>query len=188
MAKSREALRWVFEAQEGEVSRIYEVGEANDHLLAVGVEKIHPRGTRSLEESVPTLSLRALKNKKFEILKGQLVGKSFDELKSVDGVRIDTIKFVNFNNDAYVSSIYSNEAIVGPSVFNLAENELTVPMKGENCVFVAEKISPDSYTAQFDDKSEELRTRTISSTRIMNALIEELYYQAKVVDNRYKIF
>ena len=188
VAKSREALRWVFEAQEGEVSRIYEVGEANDHLLAVGVEKIHPRGTRSLEESVPTLSLRALKNKKFEILKGQLVGKSFDELKSVDGVRIDTIKFVNFNNDAYVSSIYSNEAIVGPSVFNLAENELTVPMKGENCVFVAEKISPDSYTAQFDDKSEELRTRTISSTRIMNALIEELYYQAKVVDNRYKIF
>ena len=43
VAKSHEALRWVFEAQEGEVSRIYEVGNANDHLLAVGVEKIHPR-------------------------------------------------------------------------------------------------------------------------------------------------
>ena len=61
-------------------------------------------------------------------------------------------------------------------------------MKGENCVFVAEKITPDSYSAELDDKSEQLRTRSIASSRIMNALIEELYYQAKVVDNRYKIF
>ena len=188
VAKSREALRWVFEAQEGEVSRIYEVGEANNHLLAVGVEKIHPRGTRSLEDATPTLSLRAINNKKFDMLKGQLAGKSLDEVKSVEGILIDTIKYVNFNNDAYVSSLFANEATVGASVFNLEQNELTAPMKGENCVFVAEKITPDSYSAEFDDKSEELRTRSISSSRIMNALLEELYYQAKVVDSRYKVF
>jgi len=188
VAKSREALRWVFDAQEGEVSRIYEVGDANDHLLAVGVEKIHPRGTRSLEDATPSISLKTLNNKKFEALKGQLAGKSFEEVKSIEGIRIDTIKMVNFNNDAYISSIFANEAIVGPSVFNLGQNELTVPMQGENCAFVAEKITADSYSAEFDDKSEELRTRSIASGRIMNALIEELYYQAKVVDNRYKIF
>ena len=61
-------------------------------------------------------------------------------------------------------------------------------MKGENCVFVAEKITPDSFSAEFDDKSEELRTRSMTSSRIMGSLLEELYYQAKVVDNRYKIF
>ena len=188
VAKSREALRWVFEAQEGEVSRIYEVGNANDHLLAVGVEKIHPRGTRSLEDATPTLSLRALTNKKYDILKGQLAGKSLDEVKSIAGIQIDTIKSVNFNNDAYISSLYANEAIVGASVLSLEQNELTVPMKGDNCVFVAEKITPDSRTAEFDDKSEELRTRSISSSRIMSALLEELYYQAKVVDTRYKVF
>ncbi len=188
VAKSVEALRWAFEAEEGEVSRIYEVGNANDHLLVVGVEKIHPRGYRSLEDATPTLSLRAIKSKKYELLKGQLAGKSLAEVQAIAGVNIDTIKFVNFNNDAFVSSLYANEAIVGPSVFNLEQNELTLPMKGENCVFVAEKISPDSYSAEFDDKSEELRTRSMSSSRIMSALIEELYYQAKVIDNRYKIF
>ena len=188
VAKSRDALRWVFEAQEGEVSRIYEVGNANDHLLAVGVEKIHPRGTRSLADATPTLSLKALNNKKFDILKGKLAGKTMDELKSIEGVRIDTVKFVNFNNDAFIPSLYTNEATLGASVFNLKENELTVPMKGENCVFVAEKITPDSFSAEFDDKSEELRTRSMTSSRIMGSLLEELYYQAKVVDNRYKIF
>ena len=188
VAKSTEALRWAFEAQEGEVSRIYEVGDANDHLLVVGVEKIHPLGYRSLEDATPVLSLKALNNKKYDILKKQLAGKSMEELKNVEGIQIDTILSVNFNNDAFISSIYSNEATVGPSVFNLEQNELSVPMKGSNCVFVAEKITPDSYSAEFDVQSEELRVRTISSSRIMNGLLEELYYKAKVVDNRYKIF
>ena len=188
VAKSREALRWAFEAQEGEVSRIYEVGNANDHLLAVGVEKIHQRGTRSIEEATASLSLKTLNNKKYEILKGQLAGKSIDELKAIDGVRIDTIKSLNFNNDAYISSIVANEAIVGPSVFNLEKNELTVPMQGNYCAFVAEKISDDNYTAEFDEKTESLRTRSMASSRIMGSVLEELYYQAKVVDNRYKIF
>ncbi|MBR5706599.1 MAG: SurA N-terminal domain-containing protein [Bacteroidaceae bacterium] len=188
VAKSREALRWVFGAQEGEVSRIYEVGDANDHLLVVGVEKIHPRGTRSLEDATPSLTLKALNNKKYDIIKGQLAGKSFDEIKSMDGVMVDTIKSVNFNNDAYLPSIYANEAVVGPSVFSLEQNELTAPMKGVNCVFVAEKITPDSWTAEFDDQSEEERTSSIAKTRMMSRVIEELYYQAKVVDNRYKVF
>ena len=188
VAKSTEALRWTFGAQEGEVSRIYEVGGANDHLLVVGVEKINPRGTISIEDATATLSLTALNNKKFEMLKGQLAGKSFDQLKSVEGIQIDTIRSVNFNNDAFVSSIYANEATVGSSVFNLEQNELTLPMKGSNCVFVAEKITPDSYTAEFDENSENLRVRTITSSRIMSGLLEELYYQAKVVDDRYKIF
>ena len=61
-------------------------------------------------------------------------------------------------------------------------------MKGSNCVFVAEKITPDSYTAEFDENSENLRVRTISSSRIMSGLLEELYYQAKVVDDRYRLF
>jgi peptidyl-prolyl cis-trans isomerase D len=188
VAKSREALRWAFEAQEGEVSRIYEVGNANDHLLAVGVEKIHPRGTRSIQDATSSLSLKTLNNKKFEILKGQLAGKSIDELKAMDVVRFDTIRSLNFNNDAYISAIVSNEAIVGPSVFNLEKNELTVPMQGEYCAFVAEKISDDRYTAEFDEKTESLRTRSMVSSRIMGSVLEELYYQAKVVDNRYKIF
>ncbi len=188
VAKSREALRWAFEAQEGEVSRIYEVGNANDHLLAVGVEKINPRGTRSIQDAAASLSLKTLNNKKFEVLKGQLAGKSIDELKAIDGVRIDTIRSLNFNNDAYISAIVSNEAIVGPSVFNLEKNELTVPMQGEYCAFVAEKISDDRYTAEFDENTESLRTRSMVSSRIMGSVLEELYYQAKVVDNRYKIF
>ena len=188
VAKSAEAIRWAFEAKEGEVSRLYEVGNKNDHLLVVGVEKIHPRGTRSIEDAATTLSLKAINDKKYDLLKAEFAGKSIDELKSVEGVVVDTIRFVNFNNDAFVSSLFANESTIGPSVFNLEKNELTAPMKGENCVFVAEKISDDSYSVEYDEKAEATRTRSMSSSRMSGQILEELYYQAKVVDNRYKFF
>ena len=188
VAKSHDALRWVFSAQEGEVSRIYEVGNANDHLLVVGVEKIHPRGYRSIEDATPSLTLKALNSKKYDVLKSKLAGKSMDELKSLEGVVIDTIQYVNFTNPAYVASSVSNEPTIGPSVMNLAQNELTVPMKGEGCVFVAEKINADSYFTEYDEEAEKLRVRTLSSRDIVNSVLEELYFQAKIVDERYKIF
>ena len=45
---TREALKWVFEASEGEVSPLYECGE-NDHMMVVALEKINPVGYRNIK-------------------------------------------------------------------------------------------------------------------------------------------
>ena len=44
---TREALKWIFAAKEGEVSPLYECGE-NDHLMVVALEKINPAGYRNI--------------------------------------------------------------------------------------------------------------------------------------------
>ena len=188
VAKSHEALRWIFGAQEGEVSRIFEVGNANDHLLVAAVSKIHPRGYRSVEDATQTLSLKALKNKKSETLKAKMAGLSIDKVKAIPEVNVDTVRFLNFTNAAYVSSTFSNEPTLGPSVMNLGQNELTVPMVGENCVYVAEKISADEYSAEYDEKAEKTRVQAINASQIPGQILNALYYKAKVVDDRYKIF
>ena len=188
VAKSHEALRWVFGAQKGEVSRIFEVGNANDHLLVVAVDEIHPRGYRSVDDATQVLSLRAIKDKKSDVLKDKLAGLSFEEIKAIPEANIDTVKFLNFTNSAYIASVYSNEPTLGPSVMNLEQGKLTVPMVGENCVYVAEKISADEYSAEFDEKAEKARLQTISASQIPGQILDALYYEAKVVDNRYKIF
>ena len=42
---SKEAVKWVFDvANEGEVSPLYQVGEANNHLLVVGLSKVNDEG------------------------------------------------------------------------------------------------------------------------------------------------
>lgn len=188
VSKSHEALRWAFTAAEGEVSRIYEVGNANDHLLVVAVDKIHPRGYSSLNDATQSISLKVLQDKKSQVLKDKLAGLSFDEVKAVPGIVIDTVRYCNFTNDAYISSLSSNEPSVGPSVANLSENELTAPMKGENCVFVAMKYKVDDTAADMNEKMEKSRLQAVSASNIPGNVINALYYCAKVVDNRYKIF
>ena len=188
VAKSHEALRWAFSANEGEISRIFEAGNENDHLLVVAVDKINKRGYTSLDDAAKTLSLRAVNDKKAEVLKKKLSGMSFDELKSVEGIVIDTVRYCNFTNNAYISGLFGNEPALGPSVANLELNEQTLPIKGENCVFVAEKISDDEVSSQFDAETEKVRLQSVGSSYIPGSILEALYYNAKVVDERYKIF
>ena len=186
--KSHEALRWAFGAQEGEVSRIFEVGNNNDHLLVVAVDKIHARGYSSLEDATQALTFQVIKDKKSEILKEKLAGLSIDELKNVDGIQIDTVRYCNFTNDAYISSLYANEATLGPSVANLSEGELTVPMKGENCVYVAAKIKNEETTSTFNEKMERSRLQAVGVSNIPGSIFNALYLNAKIVDERYKVF
>ena len=189
VAKSHEALRWAFDAKEGEVSRIYEVGAANDHLLVVAVSKINPAGYTSIENAQTALASKVINSKKAQLLLDKLAGvKSIDEAKSIEGIRIDTVQFCNFTNDAYIASTMTNEPSLGPSVINLAQNVLSAPVVGENCVFVAEKITDDSYSAAIDETAEKERLETIAGGRLAQSILQELYMQAKVEDTRYRIF
>ena len=188
VSKSHEALRWAFGAQEGEVSRIFEVGNANDHLLVVAVDKIHKHGYSSLDDAAQSISFRAVQDKKAQVLKEKLAKLSIDELKSVEGIVIDTVRYCNFTNSAYVAGIRSNEPVLGPSVANLAQGELTVPMKGESAVFVAEKISEENAASDFNEEAEKSRLQTIAVSNIPSSIFEALYYEANIVDERYKIF
>ena len=61
-------------------------------------------------------------------------------------------------------------------------------MVGENCVYVAEKISADEYSAEYDEKAEKTRVQAINASQIPGQILNALYYKAKVVDDRYKIF
>ncbi|MBO7588908.1 MAG: SurA N-terminal domain-containing protein [Bacteroidaceae bacterium] len=187
--RSHEALRWLFEANEGEVSRIFEAGQANEHLMVVAVDKIHPQGYRSIKDAGSALRRKAINEKKFESLKSRFDGaSSVAELRNTPGVSIDTIQYVNFNNSAYLSSYASNESTVGPTVSKLARDVLSKPMQGENCIYVAQKISPDSYPTEYDAEAETARLNSISSRQIANSLLQELYFQAHIEDTRYKVF
>ena len=189
VGRSHEALRWAFGANEGEVSRIFEVGYANDHLLVVGVDKINKRGYLSLEDASTAISYKVLMDKKAEILKDKLAGLSFDEVKKIDNIVVDTIKYCNFTNNGFVSALSANEIAIGPSVAKLGQGELSAPIKGDNCVYVAEKISADDETGTgFNEEVEKSRLKAIAVSNIPSSIFEALYYNAKVVDNRYKIF
>ena len=62
---TRDALKWIFAAKEGEVSPLYECGE-NDHLMVVALEKINPAGYRNINLVADMLKAEIIKDKKAE--------------------------------------------------------------------------------------------------------------------------
>ena len=47
----RDAIKWIFEAKEGQVSQLFEAGNENDHLLVLCMTKIHPQGYRPWDDA-----------------------------------------------------------------------------------------------------------------------------------------
>ena len=46
---TRDALKWIFDAKEGDVSPLYECGN-NDHFMVVSLTKVHPQGYRTWDD------------------------------------------------------------------------------------------------------------------------------------------
>ena len=189
VSKSHDALRWVFDAKPGEVSRLYEVGEENDHLLVVALNGIHKKGYRPIDDVKAALQTEALKDKKAGILFEKFAGcNTASALRSVDGVRIDTVKYVNFISPSYISSTFSSEPLIGAAVYNLENGSFSAPVKGEGGVWVAGKVSDDTYASEYDDKDEAERIKSQIGRVIANGVLQELYNKADVEDTRYKNF
>lgn len=185
--KSHDALRWVFEAKPGEVSRIYEVGADNDHLLVVALNKINKKGYTPVEDVQTSLKYDALNDKKAEILIKSLA-EAGDNFASLKGAKTDTVKYVTFANPTYVSSTFSSEPLIGAAVSALEKGGVTAPVKGQGGVWVAKKLSADNYAVEYDDETEKSREIINGSRYLTNMFLSVLYDKAEVTDTRYKIF
>lgn len=189
--KSHDALRWAYEAKPGEVSRIYEVGENSNHLLVVALNGIHKKGYRPVEDNdVQTmLQLQAVNDKKAEVMMPKFDGiNTIGALAAVQGVKIDTVKYVNFATPSYVASTFISEPLLGASVAGLEKGAFTAPVRGEGGVWMAQKISDDSYASEFNDETEASRMRSLTGRVFANQVLQELYLKANVKDSRYKTF
>ena len=70
LRSTREAMKWLFDAKEGDVSPLYECGN-NDHLLVLALTKVHPVGYRALDAVKDMVKQEVLNDKKFEQIKSK---------------------------------------------------------------------------------------------------------------------
>ena len=189
IAGTREALKWVFEAEEGEVSPLYECGE-NNHMLVVAVTSINEAGYPSIDKVQNELRAEVLRNKKAEKLMAELKNvKSINDAKAIANVVTDTIKHVTFSAPTYVSITRGSEPVLGAYAANAELNKLSAPIKGNTGVYVMQVISKEDNAqgGKFDAETEEDKLNAVAAraaTRFMN----DLYMGANVVDERYLFF
>ena len=185
---TREALKWVFAAKEGEVSPLYECGD-NDHLMVVSVEKINPKGYRDINSVADMLRAEIRRDKKAEKIMEEM--KKYNSIAQVKGMKdavSDSVKHVTFSAPAYISVTRSSEPVIGAVAAKTAANKVSAPIKGNGGVYMIQVYAKEKGSEKFDAKQEET-TLTNMAVRIAgNQLINDLYQKAKVADQRYLFF
>ncbi|WP_455671902.1 peptidylprolyl isomerase [Phocaeicola sp.] len=183
---TREALKWIFAAKEGEVSPLYECGE-NDHLMVVALEKINPAGYRNINLVADMLRSEIIKNKKAEKIMAELKGADINAAKNFANAVSDSVKHITFAAPAYVSITRASEPALGAYASKTEVNKTTAPIKGNAGVYVMQVINKEKSTETFDAKTEENNLSNMSG-RYASSFVNDLYKKANVKDDRYLYF
>lgn len=186
---TRDALKWVFEAKEGEISPMYECGD-NDHLLIAVIDKIHEKGYRTLDDKEVNeyVKNQLLKDKKAEVLLAKAKGaKSVNDAKA-KGANVSEVNQVTFNSPVFIPAVGASEQALSGAVAATAKGKFSgKPVKGEAGVYVFQVVDKKMRPGKFDEKAMRDNARQ-KALQWAGNFMNELYLKANVVDNRYLFF
>lgn len=184
---TKEVIRWIFGAKEGEVSPLYECGN-NDHIMVVALDRINPVGYRNINSVADMLRSEIRRDKKAELIMADMKAcTSIDQAKAIKNAVSDTVKHVTFSAPAYISMTRGSEPVIGAVASKTAVNATSAAVKGNAGVYMVQVLSKDNGSEKLDVKSEET-TLTNMYARFATQFINDLYQKAEVVDNRYLYF
>lgn len=185
---TREALKWIFDAEPGEVSPLYECGE-NDHLMVVALDKVHEAGYRDINSVAEMLRAEIRRDKKAEkIMEEMKKYNSIAQVKEMKDAVSDSVKHVTFSAPAYISVTRNSEPVIGAVAAKTAVNKVSAPVKGNGGVYMIQVYAKDKGTEKFDAKQEETTLANMAVRIAGNQFLNDLYQKAKVVDQRYLFF
>ena len=186
-SSTKEVIRWIFGAKEGEVSPLYECGN-NDHIMVVALDRINPVGYRNINSVADMLRSEIRRDKKAELIMADMKAcTSIDQAKAIKNAVSDTVKHVTFSAPAYISMTRGSEPVIGAVASKTAVNATSAAVKGNAGVYMVQVLSKDNGSEKLDVKSEET-TLTNMYARFATQFINDLYQKAEVVDNRYLYF
>ena len=186
---TREALKWIFEAKEGEVSPLYECGD-NNHLLVVVLNKIHRIGYRDLSDPDVKEMVKAevIKDKKAELLMAKVNGVKSIAAAKAKGGKISSVNQITFAAPTFIAATGASEPALSGAVSATKKGAFSAhAVKGNAGVYLFQVTNKSNRPVKFDEKTYEQKCRQ-KSMQYAGNFMNELYMKAHVVDNRYLFF
>jgi peptidyl-prolyl cis-trans isomerase D len=186
---THDALRWVFQADEQQISALYECGD-NDHLLVVALTGITEKGYTPFAKVKESLHTEALRDKKAaQILADieKVKPTTFTQTAAIAGVITDSLVQVSFANPVYVAASTSSESALSAYAAIAKAGKLTAPIKGNGGVYLLQLIQQNKSAETFNAISEKQRLQNTRNQALGN-FMGDLYLQAKAQDKRYLYF
>ena len=186
---TREALKWLFEAKEGSVSPLYECGD-NNHLLVVVLDKINRIGYRGLDDAQVKEMIKAevIKDKKAEMIEAKLNGVKSIAAAKAKGAKVSDVNQVTFAAPVFIAASGASEPALSGAIAATKKGAFSAhAVKGNAGVYLFQVTGKSNRPVKFDEKAQEQKCRQ-KSMQYAGNFMNELYLNAKVVDNRYLFF
>lgn len=191
IGNSRDALKWVFEAEKGDVSEVMTVGANRDEILVMALTDINPKGFMSMDnEEVKTyLQQEVLRDKKAEKIIEKLKGvKSIAEAVK-QGAKTDSINQITFASPTFVGALQAQEPALSGAVAATQKGQFSAhPVKGYGGVYVFKVNDRRNIEGKFDEKAYAQKAVQENMQNLSRTAFQELYLNADVKDNRYLFF
>ena len=188
LRSTREAMKWIFDAKDGEVSPLYECGN-NDNLLVVALTGVHPVGYRSLDAVKEMVKSEVLRDKKFEQIKAKFAGVADIEAAKAKGARIDSVNQVTFSAPVFVQATGASEPALSGAIAASKQGDFSKSLvKGNGGAYLFKVLKKANREGvKYDEKATEQMLKQ-QAVQAASRFIQELYQKANVVDNRYLFF
>uniref|UniRef100_UPI003FEDAF4C peptidyl-prolyl cis-trans isomerase n=1 Tax=Prevotella sp. TaxID=59823 RepID=UPI003FEDAF4C len=187
---TRDAMKWLFEAKQGDVSPMYECGTNGDNLLVVVCTGVHPIGYRSLDDPQVKEMVKAqvLRDKKAEMLMAKAKGVTSIAAAKAKGAVVTAVNQVTFSAPVFVSATGASEPALSGAVYSAKVGSFfSRPVKGQGGVYQFQVVSRAKNATKFNEQQQEAALRQ-KAMQYAGNYMNELYIKAKVVDNRYLFF
>ena len=187
---TRDALKWLFEAKQGEVSPLYECGN-NDHLLVIALTAVHPQGYRSWDDAQvkEILKREVIKDKKAEKLMAKLKGVNSIAAAQAKGAKVSSVNQITFAAPAFVQATGSVEPALSGAVAGTAVGKFSkAPVKGNAGVYVFQVVKKSMRAGSKYDETLVMQQAAQANMQLVGNFMQDLILKAKVVDNRYLFF
>ena len=187
---TRDALKWLFEAKQGQVSPLYECGD-NDHLLVIALTGIHPQGYRSWDDAQvkEILKREVIKDKKAEKLMAKLKGVNSIAAAQAKGAKVSSVNQITFAAPAFVQATGSVEPALSGAVAGTPAGKFSkAPVKGNAGVYVFQVQKKAMREGSKYNETLTMQQAAQMNMQLVGNFMQDLILKAKVVDNRYLFF
>ncbi|MBR1428078.1 MAG: SurA N-terminal domain-containing protein [Prevotella sp.] len=186
---TRDAMKWLFDAKQGDVSPLYECGN-NDHLLVVGLNKINEKGYLGLDNAQVNAFVKSLvlNEKKADQIISNLNGvKSIADAQK-KGAKVSDVNQITFGAPVFVQETGASEPALSGAVAATAKGKFcAAPVKGNAGVYVFQVVDKTKRDVKFEEKAYEDRLKQ-KALQYASNFMQELYAKAHVTDKRYLFF
>lgn len=186
----RDAIKWIFEAKEGQVSQLFEAGKENDYLLVLCMTKIHPQGYRPWDDAQvkEILKREVIRDKKAEMIMAKLKGVNSIAAAQAKGAKVSTVNQITFAAPAFIQATGAAEPALSGAVAATAQGKFcSAPVKGNAGVYVFQVVKKQMRPAKYNEEQQIQMCRQ-RAMQYMGNFMQDLVFGAGVVDNRYLFF